>query len=121
MSFMFHPYPYSDPNAVNAVSGMGVKPVAGLQAVAKAITAELRAGRRVGLDAYPGTDYMALVNVVRQQCALPDGGSSVRFVDAARLLKSPEEITAMLAPYLPEGTLNRGTSAPQTQEALMCS
>lgn len=102
MSFMFHPYPYSDPNAVNAVSGMGVKPVAGLQAVAKAIAAELRAGRHVGLDAYPGTDYMALVNVVRQQCALPDGGSSVRFVDAASLLKSPEEITAMLAPYLPE-------------------
>lgn len=102
MSFMFHPYPYSDPNAVNAVSGMGVKPVAGLQAVAKAIAAELRTGRRVGLDAYPGTDYMALVNVVRQQCALPDGGSSVRFVNAASLLKSPEKITAMLAPYLPE-------------------
>lgn len=102
MSFMFHPYPYSDPNAVNPVTGAGAAPVKGVLAVAKAIAAQLRAGKRVGLDAYPGTDYMALVNVLRQQCADPDGGSSVKFVDAASMLKTPEEIGEMLKPYLPE-------------------
>lgn len=106
MSFMFHPYPYSDPNAVNLVSGAGVTPVKGVLAVAKAIAAQLREGRRVGLDAYPGTDFQALVNVLRQQCADPDGGSSVRFIDAATLLKTPEEIGEMLAPYLPEDREN---------------
>ena len=37
MSFMFHPYPYSDPEAVNAVTGMGVSPVRGLHNVARTI------------------------------------------------------------------------------------
>lgn len=106
MSFMFHPYPYSDPNAVNAVSGMGVQPVKGLAATAKALAAQLRAGKRVGLDAYPGTDYLALVNVLRQVCANPDGGSDVTFIDAATLLKTPAEIGAMLASYLPEDREN---------------
>ena len=106
MSFMFHPYPYSDPNAVNAVSGMGVQPVKGLAATAKALAAQLRAGKRVGLDAYPGTDYLALVNVLRQVCANPDGGSDVTFIDAATLLKTPAEISTMLAPYLPDDREN---------------
>ena len=102
MSFMFHPYPYSDPDAVNPVSGAGVTPVRGLQNVARQLAALLKAGKRVGLDAYPGTDVMALVNVLRQQCAQPDGGSDVAFLPASGLLKGPEEISAMLAPYLPE-------------------
>ena len=102
MSFMFHPYPYSDPNAVNAVSGVGARPVQGLQAVAAKIAGLLLAGKRVGLDAYPGADVSALVNVLRQKCAMPDGGSSIRFIDAAVLLKPSGEIERMLAPYLPE-------------------
>ena len=42
MSFMFHPYPYSDPEAVNAVTGMGVSPVRGLHNVARTIAGLLR-------------------------------------------------------------------------------
>ena len=101
MSFMFHPYPYSDPEAVNAVTGMGVSPVRGLHNVARTIAGLLREGKRVGIDVYPGTDVQALVNVLRQQCAAKDGGSGVAFVNALDLLKPAQEITDMLEPYLP--------------------
>ena len=39
MSFMFHPYPYVDHDAVNEVSVPGVSPVRGVIAVAKRIAA----------------------------------------------------------------------------------
>ncbi|MBQ7868493.1 MAG: class I mannose-6-phosphate isomerase [Clostridia bacterium] len=97
MSFMFHPYPYSDPNAVNCVTGRGVKPVAGIQNVAAKIAELVKAGKNIGIDMYPGADVVSLVNVLRQKLA----GTGVCFVDAASLLKSSEEIEEMLAPYLP--------------------
>lgn len=98
MSFMFNPYPYADPDAVNLVTGMGVKPTQSLAETARRVADMVLAGRRVGLDAYPGADVMSLVNTVRNLCA----GQAVRYVDAASLLKTPEEITQLLKPYLPE-------------------
>ena len=44
MSFMFHPYPYVDHDAVNEVSVPGVSPVRGVIAVAKRIAALLAEG-----------------------------------------------------------------------------
>ena len=102
MSFMFHPYPYADPEAVNKVTGRGVKPVTGVIPVAKEIGALLKAGKSVGIDAYPGTDVSALVNVIRQVTTDRNGGSDITFVDAASLLKAPDVLTEMLKPYLPE-------------------
>lgn len=98
MSFMFHPYPYSDPNAVNHVTGRYVTPIAGIHAVAKKLASLLKEGKRLGLDAYPGADYESLVNVLRQQCA----GAGILFIDAASLLKPAEEIEAIVIPYLPQ-------------------
>ena len=98
MSFMFHPYPYSDPNAVNHVTGRDVIPAAGVHAVAKKLASLLKEGKRLGLDAYPGADYESLVNVLRQQCA----GAGILFIDAATLLKPAEEIEAIVSPYLPQ-------------------
>ena len=98
MSFMFHPYPYSDPNAVNRVTGRHVTPIAGIHAVAKKLASLLKEGKRLGLDAYPGADYSSLVNVLRQQCA----GAGILFIDAAALLKPAGEIEAIVSPYLPE-------------------
>jgi len=97
MSFMFHPYPYSDPNAVNHVTGRGVKPTAGVQNVAAQLAELVKSGKNIGIDMYPGADIAALVNVLRQKLA----GSGASFVDAATLLKPGEEIEEMLAPYLP--------------------
>lgn len=101
MSFMFHPYPYADPDAVNVVTGRGVQPTKNIHDTAKAIAALLKDGKRVGLDAYPGADIEALVKVIRQNAALKDGGSQVTFIDAATLLKDSKVITEMLSPYLP--------------------
>ena len=98
MSFMFHPYPYSDPSAVNHVTGRGVSPIAGIHAVTKKLASLLKEGKRLGLDAYPGADYESLVNVLRQQCA----GAGILFIDAATLLKPAEEIEAIVSPYLPQ-------------------
>ena len=99
MSFMFHPYPYVDHDAVNPISGRGVVPVRGIIPVAKKIAALLREGKNVGLDAYPGADVSFLVNVLRQV----SGGVSFTYVNAEEtLLKSPAEIHSLLLPFLPE-------------------
>lgn len=98
MSFMFHPYPYSDPNAVNNVTGCGVMPTSGVHAVAAQIALMVKENKKIGIDAFPGVDIASLVNVLRQRCA----GLNVTFVDAATLLKPGDEIEAMLVSYLPE-------------------
>ena len=98
MSFMFHPYPYVDHDAVNEVVVPGVYPVRGIIAVARRIAALLSEGKNVGIDAYPGADTAALVNVLHQV------GAGVRYdvVDAEALVKDPQTLTEMLRPYLPE-------------------
>ena len=97
MSFMFHPFPYSDPNAVNHVTGRGVDPIAGVHNVAAKLAELVKSGRNIGIDMYPGADIACLVNILRQKLA----GTGAAFVDAATLLKPSEEIEKMLAPYLP--------------------
>lgn len=98
MSFMFHPYPYVDHNAVNVISGRGVQPVKGVIPVAKRIIALLRNGKNVGIDAYPGTDTHILLNVLKQVSE----GVAYEYVNPATLLKPADEIAEMLKPYLPE-------------------
>ena len=64
MSFMFRPFPYVDPEAVNPVRApQSVKDglAEGPQAAAGAIAAEIRKGRRtVGIDCYPGVEIQPL-------------------------------------------------------------
>ena len=98
MSFMFHPYPYVDHQAVNTITGRGVVPLKGTIPAAKKIASLLKKGKNVAIDAYPGADVDALVNVIRQQL----GGAAVCYVNADCLLKDPDEINELLKPYLPE-------------------
>ena len=98
MSFMFHPYPYVDHDAVNPVTGEGVQIYRGAIATAKKICELLKEGKSVGIDAYPGAEVETLVNVIRQNM----GGQEVLYVDADVLLKDGDEIAEMLKPYLPE-------------------
>jgi len=101
MSFMFHPYPYADPNAVNKVNlpdSVKESMVKGIQNVAKKIGSLLDNVTTIGLDAYPGAEYEMLVNVLRQQLA----GKDVEFIDAASVLRPSEEINQLVKPYLPE-------------------
>lgn len=102
MSFMMHPYPYSDPNAVNPVNppdSVQKNLVTGIFNVAKKIASLFENGTKtIGLDAYPGAETSMLVNVLRQQLA----ARNVEFVDAQSVLLSSQEITEKLKPYLPE-------------------
>lgn len=101
MSFMFHPYPYRDPNAVNTINipeSVRKGLVSGVIPVAKQIAGLLDTYHTIGIDAYPGTEYEMLINVLRQLLA----GKSVSFVDAAEVLLPPHEITELVRPYLPE-------------------
>ena len=98
MSFMFHPYPYVDHDAVNPVTGRGVQPVRGVIPVAKRLAALLKEGKNIGVDAYPGADTHILLNVLRQVSA----GVQYEVTDAETLLKDSGEITEMLKPYLPD-------------------
>lgn len=102
MSFMFHPYPYADPDAVNVID-MPQSVIEGLTCgvipTAKKLMALIEEGKtRIGIDHYPGAHVEQLIHCMVQQAY----GKKIMFVDAACLLKCPEDITAMLKPYLPE-------------------
>lgn len=101
MSFMFHPYPYVDHEAVNRINvpqSVENNLTKGILNTAKKIAAMFEDNTSIGIDAYPGTEYEALINVLRQQLA----GKDVVFIDAASVLLPAEEITEMLKEYLPE-------------------
>lgn len=101
MSFMFHPYPYADPNAVNKINvpeSVRGDLTKGIQNVAKIIAKLLEKHQKIGIDAYPGAEYETLINILRQILA----GQNVAFVDASCTFLDPEEIEAIVAPYLPE-------------------
>ncbi|MBQ8137467.1 MAG: phosphoheptose isomerase, partial [Clostridia bacterium] len=99
MSFMFHPYPYLDPNAVNPVApppsvqkGLRVGP----KAVALAIAEAVKGGkRRVGIDCYPGAEIGALRAALQQY--LPEA----TVIDAASLAMEEKALDEKLLPYLP--------------------
>ena len=101
MSFMFHPNPYKDPRAVNPIDEgreISARMVCGLLPIAKRIAAEIKAGaRRVGIDGYPGAEFSVLRRALEQQ--LP---GQICWIQAESLMKSEEEIDAIIAPYLPE-------------------
>jgi mannose-6-phosphate isomerase class I len=102
MSFMFHPYPYNDPDAINHVAGteeIRSKMVSGLIAVAKTLVSHIKNGQcRIGIDGYPGAQFDALINVINQQL----GDMQVRKISAHSLLKDKKLINAMLKAYLPK-------------------
>ena len=102
MSFMFHPYPYADPSAVNKIEipeSVREELTAGILNVAKKISSLFDDGvKSVGIDAYPGAEYETLVNVLKQQLAT----KNVEFVDATAVLLPSDVITAKVKPYLPE-------------------
>ena len=102
MSFMFHPYPYADKDAVNRVnipSSVKNNLSYGILNVAKSIAALFENGvKTIGIDAYPGTEYEMLINVLRQQLS----EKNIEFVDALGVLLPAEVITEKIKPYLPE-------------------
>lgn len=102
MSFMFHPFPYADPEAVNHVAlPASVKEnlTFGPIQTAKSLIAQIRDGvKNIGIDHYPGAHVETLINCMRQAA----GELQLSLIDIRTCLRSSEEIERIIAPYLPE-------------------
>ena len=107
MSFMFKPYPYDDPNAVNrpvlpegVVSSLRV----GNDAVCKAIGDKILSFSDkqkvfVALDGYVGADWRRTIELLGN--ALAAKNVKVTAFDAAELYKSSDDLERLLAENLP--------------------
>ena len=109
MSFMYNPFPYDDPRAVNrpALPKKTVEAVvAGTPKAAAAlagdIVSRLKAapGRNivVGFDGYATADWTRMVNLLSQQ--LLGKGIELDVVAFTEVLKSEQEIADMINPNL---------------------
>ena len=100
MSFMFHPYPYSDPDAVNPVSPLdGDAVVFGALPVARRIAQAVRQGKtRIGIDGYAGVEFEVIYQLLAAQLA----PLNARLVSTRELLRPVQSIRDMLADSLPE-------------------
>jgi hypothetical protein len=96
MSFMFNPYPYVDPNAINfpEFPAEMTKSVVRGNIKIGALLAETKGILIV--DGYVGTSFPELL--VR----IEEANANVKFFDVAEAYKSSEELDAMLAESLPE-------------------
>ena len=101
MSFMFHPYPYVDRNAVNILdvdSETEQALICGALPVAREIARLFKAGhKRIAVDGFPGAPFEMLTNLLHQQL-----GQTAPLRDARSLLRPAQEIRAIIADCLPE-------------------
>ncbi len=100
MSFMFHPYPYADPDAVNPVAPLAEEAVIfGALPVAKRIAQAVKQGKkRIGIDGYAGVEFA----VIRQLLAAQLAPLHVRIVCTQALLKPVQSIRDFLSNSLPD-------------------
>ena len=97
MSFMFNPYPYNDPNAVNRIENDGSvdlgRTAIGNATVAAVLQKEVRPGRVIGIDGYATVPFSAVIGLLPK---------TAEFISVASLYKSADELRALLSDYLPE-------------------
>ena len=101
MSFMFKPYPYVDPQALNTPQ---VPPnvrnalVAGNRAVAKTLTEAAGMHGVLALDGYAGALFDALLKRIEERME----GKRICLLNAAKAYKDSAELEKMLSETLPE-------------------
>ncbi|MBR3145163.1 MAG: class I mannose-6-phosphate isomerase [Clostridia bacterium] len=97
MSFMFNPFPYNDPNAVNHIANDGSvdlgRTAIGNAQVAAVLAKAIKPGTVVAIDGYATAPFNAVVAL------LP---ANVRLISVASIYKSADELDALFADYLPE-------------------
>ena len=121
MSFMFKPYPFTDPAAVNHIQmspELRQAPAVGNMAVAEKLLAAKP--RAILLDGYVGAEFSSLIRCIREQ--LPD--KKVVTLNIAETYRTSEELESFLADFLPEDRVTDpillfGKSHPVTIDALI--
>jgi len=101
MSFMFKPYPYDDPQAINRPEvspELASSLVSGNVAVAKKIMESLPAHGVLALDGYVGAQYEALMDRIEEQLS----GKSVCRIAVSSAYKSSGQLESMLEETLPQ-------------------
>ena len=109
MSFMYNPYPFDDPRAINrpvletktkaAVTVGTLKAAVRLATeLAAQLAAEPQKNIILGWEGYTTTDFTRILNLLTQQLKLR--GVEVEQYNFAQVLKSEEEINAMIDPQL---------------------
>lgn len=98
MSFMFHPFPYSDPQAINHINcNPDIKEDLCIGAIetAKKLKALLQGQKQIiAIDGYAGVEFSTIKQVFEQYI-------QATWVHTADLFLDEEAIEAIVAPYLP--------------------
>ena len=99
MSFMFKPYPFTDPVPVNRIQLAPEVRNAAVMGNA-AVAAKLLSGAPnvILLDGYASADFSSLIRNIKEQSA----GKKIEVVDFAEVYRSSDELDALLADTLPE-------------------
>ena len=97
MSFMFNPFPYNDPNAVNNLTNNGSVHLERLSRGSMQIAAELagicQGNKVIAIDGYTTAPFDTILGL------LP---ANAEKINIASICKSAQELKALLADYLPE-------------------
>ncbi|MBO4411517.1 MAG: class I mannose-6-phosphate isomerase [Lachnospiraceae bacterium] len=97
MSFMFNPFPYNDPNAVNRIENDGSvdlgRTASGNAQVAAVLSKEVRPGHVIAIDGYATVPFGAVIGLLPKTC---------EFISVTSIYKSAEELRTLFAEYLPE-------------------
>ena len=105
MSFMFNPYPYDDPLAVNKITAPGVDLTA-IKTCPTAIKAEIAAAAKkigkgvIAIDGYVTAPFEVLANLAKE--AIEEAGIAAEILCTRTLARPADDLKADLAPYLPE-------------------
>ena len=92
MSFMFNPFPYDDPSAVNRIDASGIdtsSAAVGNDAVAASLAGIIRKGGVIALDGYTTAPFETVLSLA----------GDVQKIAVSSILKSPAELRPLLKGY----------------------
>ena len=92
MSFMFNPFPYDDPNAINRIDATGIDTATasvGNNAVSRTLAAIVKKGGIIALDGYTTAPFDAILALA----------GDVRKIAVSSVLKSPAELRELFRSY----------------------
>ncbi|MDD6260256.1 MAG: class I mannose-6-phosphate isomerase [Clostridiales bacterium] len=95
MSFMFNPFPYDDPSAVNRIDASGIDTSSasvGNDAVAASLAGIIRKGGVIALDGYTTAPFETVLSLA----------GDVQKIAVSSILKSPAELRELFRDNLPE-------------------